>query len=296
MHRKTEALWLSVSPHLKCFDQRLLSRLSKGRNVRRWQYCQTIDEPCSAAAVVESLHEYLRSRPLQSNGQPAPKVHLMGHGVSGAIGLLYARQYPQHVASLTLLSVGAAPAINWQAHYYALRRLIPCSREIILGQLVRLLFGEQAPRFATALTHLLAKDLDSNLTLHSLTDSIHIESGGAEVPLLICNGAEDEITVPYRAHPWQKWLKSDDLLWRCPEGRYFFHFHHCQSVAKIISNYWAQLPDQLATLRADQSDSSRTDSSRTDSSTTQVTRLREQIPGDLAAESCSITRHSCTRQ
>ena len=59
MHQKTEALWLSVSPSLKCFDQRLLSRLSKGRTVRRWQYCQTTDEPCSVAAVVEALDEYL---------------------------------------------------------------------------------------------------------------------------------------------------------------------------------------------------------------------------------------------
>ena len=281
MHRKTEALWLSVSPYLKCFDQRLLSQLSKGRTVRRWQYCQTIDEPCSTTAVVEALHEYLRSRPLQSNGQPAPKVHLMGHGVSGAIGLLYARQYPQYVASLTLLSVGAVPAVNWQAHYYALRRLIPCSREIILGQLVRLLLGEQAPRFTTALTHLLAKDLDSNVTLHSLTNSAHIESGGVDVPLLICNGDDDEITVPSQNNPWQKWLKSGDLLWHCPEGQYFFHFYHYQTVAKTISNYWAQLPSQLADRFA----------SLPNSSENLLPHLLEQSPADIAAESCSISRH-----
>ncbi|EDX85171.1 hypothetical protein S7335_2870 [Synechococcus sp. PCC 7335] len=283
-HQKTEALWLSVSPYLKCFDQRLLSRLCKGRNVRRWQYYQTIDEPCSAAAVVEALHEYLRSRPLQSDGQPAPKVHIIGHGVSGAIGLLYARQYPQHVASLTLLSVGSLPVVNWQAHYYALRRLIPCSREVILGQLVRLLFGEQAPRFTMALIHLLAKDLDSNLTLHSLTNSMHVESGGVEVPLLICNGADDRITVHSQDRPWQKWLKSGDLLWHCPKGRYFFHFYHYQSVARTINNYWAQLPTQPA-----------------DQFTFQPSRSQKQLSShpeksstDIAAESCSITCRSST--
>lgn len=281
MHRKTEALWLSVSPYLKCFDQRLLSQLSKGRTIRRWQYCQTIDEPCSTPAVVEALHEYLRSRPLQPDGQLAPKVHLMGHGVSGVIGLLYARQYPQYVASLTLLSVGAVPAVNWQAHYYALRRLIPCSREIILGQLVRLLFGEQAPRFTTALTHLLAKDLDSNVTLHSLINSAHIESGGIEVPLLICNGADDEITVPSQDKPWQTWLKPDDLLWRCPGGRYFFHFYHYQTVAKTIRNYWDQLPSQLADRFA----------SSPDSSDDCLTHLLEQSTTDTVAESCSISHH-----
>jgi pimeloyl-ACP methyl ester carboxylesterase len=249
MYRKTEALWLSVSPSLKCFDQRLLSRLAKGQTVRRWQYCQTIDEPCSVVAVVEALHEYLRSRPAQPNGQPAPKIHLIGHGVSGTIALLYARQYPQQIASVTLLSVGSLPAVNWQAHYYALRRLIPCSREIILGQMVRLLFGEQAPRFAKALTHLLAKDLDSNLTLHSLTRSTQIEPGGVTVPLLVCNGEADEITALNQAKPWQKWLKSGDLLWHCPGGQYFFHFYHYQTVAKTISRYWSE----LANLPSDQS-------------------------------------------
>ena len=111
---------------------------------------------------------------------------------------------------MTLLSVGALPAVNWQAHYYALRRLLPCSREMILAQLVRLLFGEQAPRFATALIHLLAKDLDSNLTLHSLTYSTPVDPGGVEVPLLVCNGANDEITAPGQNRSWQKWLKSGD--------------------------------------------------------------------------------------
>lgn len=292
MYCKTEVLWLSVSPSLKCFDQRLLSRLSKGRNVRRWQYCQTIDEPCSEAAVVEALHEYLRSRPTQPSGQPAPKVHLIGHGVSGAIALLYARQYPQHVASLTLLSVGNLPAVNWQAHYYALRRLIPCSREIILGQLVRLLFGEQAPRFAKALTHLLAKDLDSNLTLHSLTHSSHIEPGSVAVPLLICNGRADEITVPSQSEPWQKWLKSGDRLWHCPDGRYFFHFYHYQAVAKTICAYWSELPEQPNGQLSEQLPSQLANS---DSSQSCLPHAVEQSSAEASTNGFLANRRSITR-
>ena len=244
MHNKSEVLWLSVSPYLKCFDQRLLSQLIKRSTVRRWKYCQTIDEPCSIDSVVESLHAYLQSRPLVER-QSLPKVHLVGHGVSGVVGLLYARKYPQHVASLTLLSVAAMPAVNWQAHYYALRNLLPCSREVILGQMTRLLFGEQPPRFVTALAQLLSHDLDSNLTLHSLAHDAHVSAGGVEVPLLVCNGAMDNIVASGQQKGWQRWMKAGDRLWHCPDGLYFFHFKHYKAVAKTILDYWSQLPAQF---------------------------------------------------
>lgn len=243
---RPDVLWLSVSPHLKCFDQRLLSRLIKRATVRRWQYCQTVDEPCSIELVVNSLHEYLCSRPSVVADQPFPKVHLVGHGVSGVVALLYARQHPQHVASLTLLSVSAMPAVNWQAHYYALRNLLPCSREVILGQLTRVLFGEQAPRFVTALAQLLSRDLDSNLTLHSLVRNTHIAAGGVEVPLLVCNGELDSVVVAGAQNGWMRWMKAGDRLWHCPKGLYFFQFQQYKSVAKTILDYWAQLPAQLA--------------------------------------------------
>ncbi len=246
MQKKLDALWLSVSPYLKCFDQRLLSHLTKRSTVRRWKYSQTIDEPCSIRAVVESLHEYLHNRSSVVEGQPIPKVHLMGHGVSGVVGLLYARQYPQHVASLTLLSVGAVPAVNWQAHYYALRKLLPCSREVILGQMTRLLFGQQAPRFVTALAQLLSQDLDSNLTLHSLASDVHVPAGGVSVPLLVCNGEIDDVLTSQQQDGWARWMKPGDRLWHCPEGRYFFHFQQHKITAKAICDYWAQLPAQLS--------------------------------------------------
>ena len=247
MHKRFDVLWLSVNPYLKCFDQRLLSQLITSSTVRRWKYCQTVDEPCSIDAVVSALHSYFVSRPTVVNDQPFPKVHLIGHGVSGVVGLLYARKYPQHVASLTLLSVNSLPAVNWQAHYYALRKLLPCSREVILGQMTRLLFGQQAPRFTTALAQLLAKDLDSNLTLHSLAHSAHIPAGGADIPMLVCNGEHDDIVTAQQQMDWSQWLKSGDKLWQCPEGLHFFHFHQYKTVATTILNYWAQLPTELPT-------------------------------------------------
>ena len=248
MRKRPDVLWLSVSPYLKCFDQRLMSHLVKHSSVRRWKYCQTIDEPCSVDGVVSALHSYLVSRSAMAGDQPLPKVHLMGHGVSGVVGLLYARKYPQYVASLTLLSVSSMPAVNWQAHYYALRKLLPCSREIILGQMTKLLFGQQAPRFTTALAQLLAKDLDGNLTLHSLAHSSHIAAGGVEIPMLVCNGAHDDIVAAQQQMDWSQWLKPEDKLWNCPEGRHFFHFHHYKVVAKTIMDYWRQLPTSLAAL------------------------------------------------
>ncbi|MEM6598374.1 MAG: alpha/beta hydrolase [Cyanobacteria bacterium P01_C01_bin.69] len=254
MQKKPDVLWLSVSPYLKCFDQRLMSQLTKRSTVRRWKYCQTIDEPCSADAVVEALHEYLSNQAAKADAAKS-KVHLIGHGVSGVVGLLYARRYPQHVASLTLLSVSSSPAVNWQAHYYALRKLLPCSREVILGQLTRLLFGPQAPRFTTALSQLLLRDLDSNLTLHSLAHQTHIPAGGVEVPLLVCSGEIDDVVSSQQQGDWTRWLKTGDRIWHCPKGRHFFHFYHYKAVAKTISGYWSQLAlpsnDAETTLPAD---------------------------------------------
>jgi pimeloyl-ACP methyl ester carboxylesterase len=185
-----------------------------------------------------------------------PQVHLIGHGISGVIGLLYARQYPQHVASLTLLSVGSLPALNWQAHYYALRQHLPCSRERVLAQMAQLLFGEQPCRFSRALAELLARDLDNSMTLHSLAHHAYIEPSQLQVPLLICNGAADPVMQSQTEPCWDKWMSdlpsadsssSDSSsfdLWHCPQGNHFFHFHHPQAVAAKITSYWHQLRDQ----------------------------------------------------
>lgn len=242
-------LWLSVSPYLKGFDQRLLSQLTKTAPIRRWEYCQTIDEPCSIKAVVSELHGYVESRREleRTSGNHHYKVHLAGHGVSGIVGLMYARQYPEHVASLTLVSVAARPTVNWQAHYYALRQLLPCSREMVLAQMTRLLFGEQPARFAKALSQLLAKDLDSNLTLHSLAHHAHIPASSLKVPVLVCNGDRDAITSTQNEETWNSWVPSEPAnnasfqRWSCPEGNHFFHFYHAAAVASVIREHWSKV-------------------------------------------------------
>ncbi|MEM9087531.1 MAG: alpha/beta hydrolase [Cyanobacteria bacterium P01_F01_bin.53] len=239
MNHDPNLLWLSVSPHLKCFDRRLLARLVKTGSLRQWEYCQTVDEPCCVDLVVAALHEYVSDRAAVESraGNAHYKVHLLGHGVSGIVALLYARRYPERVASLTLLSVNATPAVNWQAHYYALRQLLPCSREIILAQMARNLFGNQPARFLKALSHLLKKDLDSNLTFHSLAHNTKLPAGGAEIPLLVCHGEQDSIVCSQAQTLWHNAMKSGDRLWQCPEGNHFFHFHHSELVAEVIAEH-----------------------------------------------------------
>ncbi|PZO11174.1 MAG: hypothetical protein DCF25_19905 [Leptolyngbya foveolarum] len=237
MNHTPNLLWLSVSPYLKCFDRRLLSRLVKIAPVRQWEYSQTVDEPCCVDAVVAALHSYVSDRAAleQRSGNPHYKVHLLGHGVSGVVALLYARRHPERVASLTLLSVNAMPAVNWQAHYYALRQLLPCSREIILAQVARNLFGNQPARLYKAIAQLLEKDLDSNLTLHSLAHHTEIPAESTTVPLLVCNGAHDSIICSQKQTLWHDAMKPGDRLWQCPEGNHFFHFHHAEATASVIT-------------------------------------------------------------
>lgn len=247
MNQDSNLLWLSVSPHLKCFDKRLLAQLAKVWPVRHWAYSQSIDEPCCTEVAVAALHEYISDRAAleQRAGNQEYKVHLLGHGVSGAIALLYARQHPERVASLTLLSVNARPSLNWQAYYYALRARLPCSREAILTRISQSLLGNQPVRLRKALSELLRKDLDSNLTLHSLVHHSAISSGSTEVPLLVCNGARDPVVFnggqTHSQESWHNEMKVGDRLWQCPEGNHFFHFRHAKETADVITEYISNL-------------------------------------------------------
>lgn len=115
-----DILWLNTSPSLQCFDRPLLRYLCRQGLVGKWEYRQSQDEPCSLDIALVLLHDYLKSQ-----NQP---VHLIGHSTAGLLGLLYARQHPERVRSLTLLAVGANPAVDWQAHYYIQRQLVECDR------------------------------------------------------------------------------------------------------------------------------------------------------------------------
>jgi pimeloyl-ACP methyl ester carboxylesterase len=176
------------------------------------------------------LDDYLRS-------QSSP-LHLIGHGLGGALGLLYSRLHPQRVKSLTLLSVGANPAVSWHAHYYALRNRLPCDRQLILMQMANLLFGTQSHTKTAGLAQLLEKVLDKELAPHSLADYQGIAPGGVEMPLLVCHGAHDVIVDAMAQSFWQPWLKTGDRLWTCPAGHHFFHHTHAPQTSTVILDFW----------------------------------------------------------
>lgn len=104
MSQLPEALWLNVSPALEKLDRPLLKHLSQHLSIAQWQYCQTPDEPMSLEIALVLLHDYLKH-----HDRP---IHLLGHGTGGLLGLLYTRQHPERVRSLTLLSVGVYPAVD----------------------------------------------------------------------------------------------------------------------------------------------------------------------------------------
>ncbi len=227
---KLEALWLSTSPSLARFDQRLLQQLSKAYRLGWWEYAQPLDAPCCLDAVVASLHNFLEgtTRPL----------HLISHGMGGVAAWAYACRYPWRVKSLTLLSLGPNPVVTWHAHYYALRRLLPCGRDMVLAQMARLLFGPQSPSMTAALVDRLRLDLDNALTLQSLAHQGDLSLGDVTSPLLVCHGAHDVIVDPNRQAQESRGLKTGDRHWICPGGRHFFHYDYPQLVADIIQAHW----------------------------------------------------------
>ncbi|NER84699.1 MAG: alpha/beta hydrolase [Leptolyngbya sp. SIO1D8] len=228
-----DGLWLCTNPQLRRFDQQLFKRLNQQADIRCWSYVQTADEPCCFETAVALLHDYL-----QDQSRP---IHLIGHSLSGVVGLLYARRYPAQVKSLTLLSVGAKPAAGWHTHYYALRHFLPCSRAMVLHQMVRLLFGPQSPGKTAGIAKLLAQVLDTELAPHSLGHRSAISEGGIEPPLLVCHGANDVIMDANAKLLWKQWLKSSDRLWSCPEGRHFFHYEYPQRSSQMILDFWQQM-------------------------------------------------------
>lgn len=227
-----DGLWLCVNPHLSSLDQRLCEQLNHQVTVESWMYQQSADTPCCMEAALASLHAHI-----QHYSEP---VHLLGHGLSGALGLLYARLFAGRICSLTLFSVGANPAVSWQAHYYALRKFLPCSRETILMQMARMLVGPQDVTKAVGFAALLKQVLDTELAPDSLADHSGFSPGGIEPPLLICHGSYDAIVDPKAHQDWRQWIKPGDRLWSCPQGRHFFHYDHPECCSRVILEFWQQ--------------------------------------------------------
>lgn len=233
MSKLPRALWLNVSPSFKVFDQPLLRYLSCQTSIARWEYHQTQDEASSLEVAIVLLHDYLKSNP--------KPVHLLGHGISGLVGLLYARRHPKRVASLTLLSVGAQPAADWQSYYHTHLNFLPCSREVMLRQMVYSLFGYQSRAMTRAMVEILENDLRFSPSPHTLLQTVSMAAGGCESPMLICGSQDDSVISPHELQGWRICLREQDVLWHCPDGRHFFHYSHPKLVGKQILNFWASL-------------------------------------------------------
>jgi pimeloyl-ACP methyl ester carboxylesterase len=230
MSQIPDILWLNASPSLQYFAQPLLRYLCHKGLVREWEYSQKKDEASSLDVALVLLHDYLKSchKP----------VHLVGHSIGGLLALLYTRKHPERVRSLTLLSVGVNPAVDWQAHYYAQRQILPCSRLCVLTQMARFLFGKQDDYTTQILVEALKQDLDCSISPHSLFKRVSLPPGGVSVPLLVC-GALDDIVVDVNAlRGWLPFLKESDRLWQAHQGGHFFHYFYPQLVAENIREFW----------------------------------------------------------
>ncbi|MGK7957292.1 MAG: alpha/beta fold hydrolase [Crocosphaera sp.] len=227
------ALWLSVSPALQRFNRPLISHLSHDHSVALWEYHQTPDEPITLDVAFVLLHDYLK--------QLEQPVHLIGHGISGWLGMIYAQHHPERVKSLTLLSVGANLGVDWQSHYYAMLKTLPCDRRTILTQMVYSLFGRQCPFKSELLVYLLEQDLLSSPSPNTLVEQVSVTPQLVSVPLFIGGSRDDLVISTYQLNAWKPWLKSGDVLWECSQGRHFFHHLHSELVSEKITQFWQSL-------------------------------------------------------
>lgn len=224
-----EALWVSVSPTLSIFDQPLQRCLAGQTTLAKWQYVQEADESCEIQKAVDLLDEHL-----QTLTQP---IHLLGHGLSGAVALLCARLHPDRVKSLTLFAVAEQPAVTWHAHYYVQRHLVPCSQTRVLAQMAGSLF-QQRPYSPAKLVEALRQDLEKAPLLHSACHLESLPQEGVAVPLMICGSQDDAVVHPAALADWSRWFKPGDRQHLCPNGGHFFHYSHPDELAQEILAFW----------------------------------------------------------
>ena len=229
----TAPVWINANPSFKCFDSRIIRYLSKQVPIAYWEYHQESDEASSLDIASTLLHDYLKSK-----SQP---VDLIGHGTGGLVGLLYARKHPHRVKSLTLLGVGSAPSIDWQAHYYQMRKLLPCSQNIVLTKMIQMMFGYQNAAHIADLVKILQRDLYTAPTQHSLYQLERTESRGVAMPLMVCGSENDGIVDRVALDGWSDYLKSNDILWRNSQGHHFFHYFFPEYTGRKIIKFWQQI-------------------------------------------------------
>ena len=234
----TTPVWINANPSFKYFDGRIIRNLSQRVPVAYWEYQQQLDEASSLTIALTLLHDYLKSK--------SEPVNLIGHATGGLLGLLYARQYPHRVKSLTLLGVGYNPAIDWQTHYYQMRKLLPCSQEILLARMVQMMFGRQSRENVINLVKILKQDLLTAPTTHSLYQLDRVAPGGVSMPMMVCGSHDDGIVDRPALDRWQNCLKESDLLWMAPSGHHFFHYFFPEHTGRKIIKFWQKVDGRSA--------------------------------------------------
>ena len=230
MSKTNTRVWINANPSFKYFDGRIVRNLSRQNTIAYWEYQQHQDEPSSLNIALCLLHDYLKSK--------SEPVDLVGHGIGGLLGLLYTRQYPRKVKSLTLISVGFNPTSDWQAHYYQMRKLLPCSQERLLSRMVPMMFGVQDRANTLNLIKVLQRDLVSAPSPHSLYQQHSIPSGGVSVPLMVCGSKNDGIVDLPALSRWSECLREEDRMLIVPFGNHFPHYFFPEYTAEQILQFW----------------------------------------------------------
>jgi pimeloyl-ACP methyl ester carboxylesterase len=226
----TAPVWINANPSFKPFEQRIIRYLSNQITIAYWEYYQELDEASSMDIALTLLHDYLKTK--------SEPINLIGHGTGGLLGLLYARKYPHKVKSLTLLGVSCFPAIDWQTHYYQIRKLLPCSQEVLLTHMVQMMFGHQDRTNILNLIKILQQDLYTAPIAHSLYQLDRIKSGGVSMPLMICGSENDAIVDRAALDRWTSCLKDNDVLWISTKGHHFFHYFFPEQTGRQIIKFW----------------------------------------------------------
>lgn len=234
MLNNLDAVWINASPSLKYFDLPLQQYLSKDFQIASWEYIQdNFDESSCIETAIDLLHDFFSE-------SEQYQVHLIGHGVSGVIALLFAQRYPRYISSLTLLAVAPQPAITWHAHYYTQRNLfVTASRQEILVNIARSLFGShRIPHPLHSLIVALIQDLDTSPCMHSLFKIVDLPKEKVSVPFMVCGSNTDPIVSRNTINNWKAYFKSKDILWVSHDGYHFFHYFYPELVGKRIRNFW----------------------------------------------------------
>ena len=233
----SQILWIDLQPSLYCLFKRAAQTLGQHFKVKRWSFEHDLDESCD----IDIVHGLLRQTIDNSSGP----IHLVGHGISGTIGYLYAQKHPKDISSVSVLSVDTHSANQWTSHYQSMRSQLPCSRFHILSHLSRLLVNSQTEQVGRVMIKLLAKCLDNDFVYGSIVKSQTITNiKKAEVPVLVINGEKDFVVDEQSHERWKNYLKSGDCYQKVADGRHFFPFTQWSQTAKMIESFVKMLPDQ----------------------------------------------------